>query len=81
MEFALNIIQLQLKSEHLHTNPKYIHFHEDIENSLIISWSDCVTVLYSLDILVEATLWNPIEPMVSSYIFSILFQKLKIILI
>lgn len=66
MEFKLNFEQLKLKSEHLHTNPKCTHLHNDGENLLFISWNDCVSVIYSLDNLHEATLWNPIEPMVNS---------------
>jgi len=73
MELALHIEQLQLKSEYLHTNPKQTHFHEENNNSLFISWNDCVTVLYSLDQLVEASLWNPVEPVVNSCTYSIFF--------
>jgi len=65
MELSLDIEQLQLKSEYLHTNPKHIHYYEDNENPLFISWDNCITVLYSLNSLIEATLWNPIEPVVN----------------
>jgi len=65
MELSLNFEQLQLKSEYLHTNPKHTHFHKDSENELFVSWDNCVMVLYSLNSLYEASLWNPIEPMVS----------------
>lgn len=75
MELCLNIEQLQLKSEYFHTNPKCTHYHEDSENPLFVSWDDCVTVLYSLSGLSEASLWNPIEPMVS-YCYST--DKLRI---
>lgn len=68
MELVLHVSQLQLKSEYLHTNPKHIHFHEGNESRLFISWDDCTTVLYSLDSLDEASLWNPIKPVVSSCI-------------
>lgn len=81
MEFALNTIQLPLKSDHLHTNPKCIHFHEDSEGPLIASWDDCVTVLYTLENLGEASLWNPIEPVVSSCICTILVFCFKLKLI
>ncbi|XP_001948571.1 uncharacterized protein LOC100165824 [Acyrthosiphon pisum] len=64
MELSLNFEQLQLKSEYLHTNSKHTHFHENSENELFVSWDDCVMVLYSLDGLPEASLWNPIEPMI-----------------
>lgn len=79
----MNFEQLQLKSEYLHTNSKHIHFHEDGENTLFVSWDDCVMVLYSLNNLPEASLWNPIEPIVSYYInntFALHFWKSKIIL-
>lgn len=65
MELCLNIEQLQLKSEYSHTNPRCTHYHEDSESPLLVSWDDCVTVLYPLSGLSEASLWNPIEPMVS----------------
>ncbi|KAL4131403.1 hypothetical protein QTP88_008719 [Uroleucon formosanum] len=64
MELSLNFEQLQLKSEYLHTNSKHTHFHKDSENELFVSWDDCVMVLYSLDGLPEASLWNPIEPVI-----------------
>lgn len=68
MEPSLNIEQLQLKSEHLHANPKLTHYHENDTDPLFVSWDDCVTVLYPLNCLAEATLWNPVEPAVSSYL-------------
>lgn len=67
MELSLNFEQLQLKSEYLHTNSKKTHFHEDSENSMFVSWDNCVTVLYLLDSLPEASVWNPIEPVVNYY--------------
>lgn len=66
MELSLDIEQLQLKSEHLHANPKHTHYHENNTDPLFVSWDDCVTVLYPLNCLADATLWNPIEPSVSS---------------
>ncbi|KAF0753240.1 Uncharacterized protein FWK35_00018072 [Aphis craccivora] len=75
MELSMNFEQLQLKSEYLHTNSKHIHFHEDGKNTLLVSWDDCVMVLYSLNNLSEASLWNPIEPIIvpiSNPIISIL---------
>lgn len=68
MELSLNFEQLKLKSEYLHTNPKSMHFHENSVNPLLISWGDCVTILYSLNNLKEASIWNPVEPLVSFYI-------------
>lgn len=68
MELAFDTVQLHLKSDHLHANPKCTHFHEDSENPLLVSWDDCVTVLYTLENLSETSLWNPIEPVVSSCI-------------
>lgn len=65
MELILNIEQLKLKSEYLHTNPRRTFYHED--SKLFVSWNNCVTVLYFLDNLDEASTWNPIEPIVSSY--------------
>ena len=65
MELSLNFEQLQLKSKYLHTNSKHTHFRENSENELFVSWDDCVMVLYSLDSLPEASLWNPLEPVVS----------------
>lgn len=67
MELALNIEHLHLKSEFLHTNPRFTHYHEDDEKPLFVSWDGCVTVLYSLDQLDEASLWNPVNPVVSSF--------------
>jgi hypothetical protein len=85
MELSLNIEQLQLKSEYLHSNPRCTHFHKNVENPLFISWDDCVTVLYSLNNLDEASVWNPIEPVVSIiivewvlvfyYLFLLLFKN------
>lgn len=66
MELTLNFEQLKLKSEYLHTDPRLTHYHEDNENSLFVSWCDCVTVLYPLCGLAEASLWNPVEPIVSA---------------
>lgn len=64
MELSLSFEQLNLKSEYLHTNPRCTHFHDDSVCPLFVSWSGCVTVIYSLENLTEATLWNPIEPLV-----------------
>lgn len=71
MELTLNIKQLQLKSEYLHTDPKRTHYHEHSENPLFVSWHDSVTVLYPLCGLPEASLWNPVEPIVSYLCFII----------
>lgn len=65
MELTLNIEQLKLKSEYLYTNPRCTYYHEDVTNPLFVSWDGCVTVLYSLDNLAEASTWNPVEPIVS----------------
>ncbi|XP_025414302.1 uncharacterized protein LOC112686300 [Sipha flava] len=81
MELSLNIEQLQLKSEYLHSNPRCTHFHKNVENPLFISWDDCVTVLYSLNNLDEASVWNPIEPVIlpiSNPIISVFTFGLKI---
>lgn len=67
MELSLNIEQLQLKSEYLYTNSRCTHFHEHLESPLFVSWDDCVTVIYSFNDLDLASVWNPIEPMVSGY--------------
>lgn len=68
---TLNIEKLHLKSEYLHTNARRTHYHENSENPLFISWDDCVTVIYSLDALCDASLWNPIESMVSICMFRV----------
>lgn len=65
MELTLTIEKLHLKSEYLHTNPRRSHYHKDNDNPLFISWNDCVTIIYSLDSLADASLWNPIEYVVS----------------
>lgn len=67
MELSLNFEQLKLKSEYLNTNPRCIHYHENCGNPLFITWSGCVTVIYSLKNLTEVTLWDPIEPLVRFY--------------
>lgn len=71
MELSLDFEQLWLKSEHLHADPRRAHYHEDEENPMFISWSDRVTVLYPLGGLAEASLWNPVEPLVSFFFFLI----------
>lgn len=71
MELTLNIEKLHLKSEYLHTNPKFTYYHEDSENPFLLSWDDCVTVLYSLDALADSSLWNPIECMVSLFRYTL----------
>lgn len=79
MELSLNFEQLKLKSEYLNTNPRCIHYHENCGNPLFITWSGCVTVIYSLKNLTEVTLWDPIEPLVRLYykknLYKYLIQK------
>ncbi|XP_050425102.1 uncharacterized protein LOC126836102 [Adelges cooleyi] len=83
MEFFFDFEQLPLKSEYLYTKAKKIHLHES-ENSFLISWNGCNTVLYPLESQTIGTLFNPTDYVIiplSNPVSSVLTFQSKLICI
>lgn len=60
MECSLNFEQLPFKSEHLLTNSKNTHVHDNGE-LYFISWDDCDTLVYPLNIETNTSQFEPTE--------------------
>ncbi|XP_050525143.1 uncharacterized protein LOC126896420 isoform X2 [Daktulosphaira vitifoliae] len=70
MDISLKFEQLPFKSEHLLTNSKYTHVHDNDE-SYFISWNDCDTLIYPLNIETNMSIFELSEFVVLSLCCSI----------